>query len=375
MADSAAHQAAPASVPPGPELCVVIPALNEQDNVAPLVDRLRLVLAGTRWEAIFVDDDSTDATRDRVREVARTDGRIRLLHRIGRRGLSSACIEGIQASTAPFVAVMDADLQHDEALLPRMLARLRQGGCDLVVGSRYAAGGSVGAWSSRRAGMSDLATRLGRLVTGSTVADPMSGFFMLRREAFDAAVRRLSAVGFKILLDLLASSPRALAVEELPYRFRPRQAGESKLDAGVVLDYLLLLADKLVGRVLPVRFVLFACIGLLGLLAHVAVLGAALDTLPFSAAQTVATTAAMVANFALNNLITFRDRRLRGWRLWAGLLAFMLLCGLGAAANVGVASLMVGASHQSWWLAGIAGAAMSLVWNYAVSATLIWRRR
>ena len=370
MADTISDDTAP----PGPELSVVIPALNEQDNIAPLAARLRQVLTGADWEAIVVDDDSTDSTRDRVRELAQHDRRFRLLHRIGRRGLSSACIEGIQASTAPYVAVMDADLQHDEALLPQMLARLREGGCDLVVGSRYAAGGSVGEWSSRRAGMSDLATRLGRLVTGSPVADPMSGFFMLRREAFDAAVRRLSAVGFKILLDLLASSPRPLRVEELPYRFRPRQAGESKLDAGVVLDYLLLLADKIVGRVLPVRFVLFAGIGLLGLLAHVAVLGAAITALPFAPAQSLATATAIVGNFALNNLITFRDRRLRGWRLWAGLGAFMLLCGLGAAANVGVASLMVGTTHQSWWLAGIAGAAMSLVWNYAVSTTLIWRR-
>ena len=284
--------------------------LNERGNVAPLVERLRAVLAGVAWEAIFVDDDSADGTRDVVAAIGRQDARVRLLHRIGRRGLSSAFIEGAQASLAPFVAAMDGDLQHDEALLPRMLAALRDDGYEVAVGSRYIAGGGVGAWDRRRAGMSDLATRLSRLILRAPVSDPMSGFFMLRRTTLDAAVRGLSAMGFKILLDLLASLPAPPKLIELPYEFRNRVAGESKLDAGVLRDYLLLLIDKLVGHVVPVRFVLFAAVGVFGIAAHLVMLRVALPLVGFEQAQTFATAVAIVANYTLNNLFTFRDRRL-----------------------------------------------------------------
>jgi dolichol-phosphate mannosyltransferase len=360
---------------PAPELCVVIPVLNERGNVAPMVERLRVALAGIRWEAIFVDDDSTDGTREAVAAIGREDARIRLLHRIGRRGLASAFVEGAQASLAPYVAAIDGDLQHDETLLPRMLAALRDEGYELAIGSRYVAGGGVGAWDRRRAGMSSFATRLARIVLRAPVTDPMSGFFMLRRTTLDRAVRRLSAMGFKILLDLLASLPDQPRLIELPYQFRTRAAGESKLDAGVLRDYLMLIADKLVGHVVPVRFLLFAAVGALGLSAHLVMLRLGLaGGLSFSAAQSLATAVAIVGNFTLNNLFTFRDRRLRGRRFLLGLLSFSLICSVGAVANVNVAQFLFGKDHAAWWLAGAAGALMSLVWNYAVSSVLTWRK-
>ena len=301
---------------------------------------------------------------------------MRLLHRIGRRGLSTAFVEGAQASLAPFVAAMDGDMQHDEALLPGMLAVLRADEADLVVGSRYVAGGGVGEWDRTRAGMSDLATRLSRLVLKVEITDPMSGFFMVRRATFDRGVRRLSAMGFKILLDLVASLPEPPRVRELPYRFRVRVSGESKLDAGVLRDYLMLLADKLVGHVVPVRFIMFAMVGALGLVAHVLVLGLGLSLggLRFNEAQAVATGCAIVGNFTFNNLFTFRDRRLRGWDFLRGLLTFALVSSVGAVGNIGVASFVFGTAQSSWWVAGLVGAAMSLVWNYAASSIVTWRR-
>jgi dolichol-phosphate mannosyltransferase len=360
---------------PGPELTVVVPTLNEEGNIEMLVERLRSVLQGINWEVLFVDDDSSDGTRAVATQLARGDRRIRLMHRIGRRGLSSACIEGAQASSAPYVAVMDADLQHDETLLPDMLRALTSDGIDVVVGSRYVAGGTTAGWESGRARMSNMGTRLCQKLLKSDVADPMSGFFMLRREVFDLTVHRLSAVGFKILVDILASSERPLQVRELPYHFRARCAGESKLDTLVGLEYLMLLADKTFGRYVPVRFAMFATIGLLGLGVHLLVLRACLhfgDTFPI--AQSAATGVAMVANFTLNNWLTYRDRRLKGWGFLRGLLSFALVCAVGAVANVSLASLLFG-RQQSWWLAGIAGAAMSSVWNYAVSAVLTWKTR
>lgn len=367
-----------AVTPPGtaPELCVVVPVLNEAGNVAPLVERLRHVLAGVRWEAIFVDDGSTDGTRNAVAAIGADDARVRLIHRMGRRGLASAFVEGAMAGLAPFIAVMDGDLQHDEALLPAMLDVLRAGEADVVIGSRYVAGGGNEGLSTSRARMSEFATRLSQVATRVPVADPMSGFFMLPRPVFDRAAPRLSAIGFKILLDVLASLPTTPRVRELPFRFRPRGSGRSKLDTGVAFDFALLLLDKVFRGLVPVRFVVFACIGALGVLAHLLVLWAGLGAgLGFAAGQAVATAAAIAGNFLLNNAITFRDRRLRGWAALRGFAVFAAACGVGALANLNIASLMVDAGHETWWLAGIVGAAMSLVWNYAVGSTLTWRRR
>ena len=359
--------------PAAPELGVIIPVLNEADNVAPLVDRLNRALAGIRWEAIFVDDDSPDGTADVVRALARVQSNIRCVQRLGRRGLSSACIEGILSSAAPYVAVMDGDLQHDEALLPQMLAQMKTERLDVVVASRYTDAGSVGDWQRSRVVISDVAGRLSRLVVKADLTDPMSGFFMVERNAFAAAMRSLTGQGFKILLDLFASSPRPLAFAEVPLSFRQRLHGESKLDTLVAWEYLMLVLQKLVGPAVPVRFLLFSLIGGLGVGTHLLTLwfGTHLLAIAFPVAQAIATVVAMTGNFLLNNLFTYRDRRLRGSRLFTGLVSFYAVCGAGAAANVGVASYVAG-GHHSWWLAGLAGAAVSVVWNYAMSSIFTW---
>ena len=358
------------------ELAVVIPTLNERENVVALVDRLGTALVGVRWEAVFVDDDFPDGTADLVRELGQQQSNIRVVQRLGRRGLSSACIEGILASSAPFIAVMDADLQHDESLLPKMLATIKEQQLDIVVGTRYGADGSVGDWQKSRVVISDLASRLARLVVKAELTDPLSGFFLITRGAFAATMRNLSGQGFKILLDIFASAPRPLAFAELPFHFRRRVNGESKLDTLVAWEYLTLLLDKLAGPIIPVRFLLFAMIGGFGVLTHLATLWLAVYPfgIGFAVGQGIATMVAMTGNFLLNNLFTYRDRRLRGLALATGLLSFYAVCGLGAAANVGIASHLFDANH-SWWLAGLGGAAIGAVWNYAMSSVFVWRSR
>ena len=357
-------------------LSIIIPTLNERENIEPLLALVTAALPHTEWEAIFVDDDSLDGTPEHVRALARRNPRVRCLQRIGRRGLATACTEGVLASAAPYIAVMDADLQHDERLLPQMLEALDSGSADLVVGSRYVAGGGVGAWSSGRVRISGFATWLARFICKADIADPLSGFFMCRREVFEAALRRMSGQGFKVLLDLLASSPEPPRVTELPYSFRERQHGESKLDTMIAWEYGVLLADKLVGRFVPVRFALFGLIGGLGLVVHLATLWLALNSLgiEFAAAQAIATMVAMTSNFVLNNQFTYRDQRLHGLGLLRGLVIFYLICGVGAVANVGVASYAFTSSH-TWWLAGVAGAVVGSVWNFAMSSVFTWRRR
>jgi dolichol-phosphate mannosyltransferase len=369
-------QAEESPVMEGPELTLVIPTLNERDNIGPLVDLLDEVLDKVSWEVIFVDDDSPDGTAERVREISRRDRRVRCLQRIGRRGLTTACIEGALAASAPYIAVMDADMQHDEKLLPQMLAMLKSEPVDLVVGSRYVAGGGIGGLDAARANISAFATRLSRIICKAEIADPMSGFFMLRREVLEGALRRLSGQGFKILVDLLASSQRPLRFRELPYEFRERQRGESKLDTLVAWEYMMLIADKLIGHIVPVRFALFAFVGGIGLFIHMSVLWLALTVAgaAFNPAQAVAAVAAMTSNFFVNNLFTYRDRRLRGFALVRGLFAFYAICVLGAVANVGIAGYVF-SRNEVWWLAGLAGIVVGSVWNYAVSSVFTWKQK
>ena len=360
----------------GPELTVVIPTLNERDNIEPLVDLLDAALDEVSWEAIFVDDDSADGTAERIREISRRDRRVRCLQRVGRRGLTTACIEGALAASAPYIAVMDADMQHDEKLLPRMLAILKSEPIDLVVGSRYIAGGGIGRWHGGRAKLSVFATHLSRIVCKAEIADPMSGFFMLRREALEGALRRLSGQGFKILLDILASSPRPLRFKELPYVFRERQRGESKLDALATWEFVMLIADKLIGHIVPVRFALFAFVGGIGLVIHMSTLWFALTVAgaAFDPAQASAAVVAMTSNFFANNLFTYRDRRLRGFALVRGLLTFYAICAFGTIANVGIAGYIF-SRNEIWWLAGLAGVIVGSVWNYAVSSVFTWKEK
>jgi dolichol-phosphate mannosyltransferase len=367
----------------GPALSVIVPTFNESQNVQEVVSRLSDCLIGVSWEVIFVDDNSPDGTADIVRSLSMSDSRVRIVHRIGRRGLSTACVEGILASSAPYVAVMDADLQHDERILPDMLEAVRDEGFDVAVGSRYVEGGSMGDWAEDRQAMSRFATKLATLVTKANLKDPMSGFFLLRREVLHEAVGQLSGIGFKLLLDIFASVGRPLKFIEVPYSFRTRHAGESKLDSVVAWEYLMMLLDKTLGTYVPVRFVPFAVIGGLGVFVHMAVLWALFKVVydsadgSFAFSQAVAALVAMTFNFFLNNLLTYRDRRLRGWQMVRGWLSFTIACSLGAVANVGIATYLFQSDalgNIGWITSAVAGIIVGAVWNYAVTSVYTWNK-
>jgi dolichol-phosphate mannosyltransferase len=355
------------------ELSIVVPTFNESSNVEDLARRVDQALQGVAWELVFVDDDSPDQTAAAVRRLGQSDARIRVVQRIGRRGLSSACVEGVLATSAPYIAVMDADLQHDERILPAMLETLRTGNFDIAVGSRYVAGGDVGEWDEKRASISRLATRVSRAVVPPDLKDPMSGFFMIRRDAFMERVRNLSSLGFKILVDLFASGKAPLRFVEVPFHFRSRLSGDSKLDGHVAWDYGMLLLDKLVGRWMPVRFISFGLIGGAGVAVHMTVLTLLFKagTLSFAIGQATATLVAMVFNFFVNNMLTYRDRRLHGAAMFKGLVLFMAVCSVGALANVGIAEYLF--DHKQGWVpAAIGGILVGAVWNFSTSAFYTW---
>jgi len=359
-----------------PELAVIVPIYNEAGNIEALAERLRHSLQGLDWELIFVDDNSPDGSADKAQEIAQRDRRIRVLRRIGRRGLSSACIEGMLATVAPYLAVLDGDLQHDETLLPSMLQTLKREGFDIVVGSRYLEGGGLGTWNRRRRFMSRFASRLARTLIKANLSDPLSGFFMLNATLLHSCMHNLSGIGFKILLDIFTSSPRPLCFQEIPYVFRERRAGESKLDNAVLWEYLLMLVQKTTGSIVPVRFIGFSLIGGSGIIVHMVMLWALFRLMgaSFMISQSVAVLVAMTANFFLNNMLTYRDLRLYRWQLLRGWLFFILACSIGAITNVGIATYLF-QSKSYWVISAFAGILVGAIWNYAVTAVYTWHNK
>lgn len=358
-----------------PVLSLVIPTYNERANMAPMVEAVRAALGDLPWEMLVVDDDSPDHTFDEVVRIARTEPRVRCVRRVGRRGLASAVIEGALVANGDVVAVMDADFQHDETRLRVMYDTLVATGADLVVGTRYAEGGGVGDWNEKRQKMSGFATTASRMLVGNQTTDPMSGFFMVKRAVFAAAVYDLSQQGYKILLDIISSAPEPLKIAEVPYVFRNRREGESKISVMVLAEFAFLLIEKMSRGLIPPRFVLFSIVGGLGLLIHLSVLYLlGQGGTDFLAAQVGATGVAMIFNFVINNQFTYHDRRLTGTRMVTGAILFCVVCSIGALANVGVAEVAIQQTH-SWSLAGIAGALMGAVFNFGAASSIVWGQR
>ncbi|SMN01527.1 Dolichol-phosphate mannosyltransferase homolog [uncultured Candidatus Thioglobus sp.] len=357
------------------DLSIIVPTFNEKDNVQSLIELLyKAIDDSIKWEVIFVDDDSPDGTFGRVQALSQNWNNIRCLRRVGRRGLSSAAIEGMLSSSANFFMVMDGDLQHDETIIPEMFKTINNDKLDLVVASRFTGGGSTGELALNRVKISRFATVLSHKILKIQLTDPMSGFFMLSREFFEKNVEGLSAIGFKILLDLVASAKIPPKFSEIPYQMRKRIQGESKLEPIVVWEYLLLLLDKSIGRFIPLRFMMFVAVGLSGIFVQLGTVYLLLNltSVTFLIAQTVATIVAMTTNFSLNNMFTYRDKKLTGFGFIKGLFSFYLACSIGLLANVVLAQFLLD-SGVIWWLSSLVGAVVGSIWNYGMTKYITWR--
>jgi dolichol-phosphate mannosyltransferase len=364
------------------ELSVVVPTFNERANIAAMVASLDCVLQDISWEVIFVDDASPDRTADAVRALARTDRRVRLISRHNRRGLASAVVEGGLAASGDVIAVMDGDLQHDEAVLPELYRRIAAGEADIASASRFIENHArEGLGTDERLRISNTGISLANKFFGLELTDPLTGFFALKREKLEQAVPRLSGLGFKILLDLVTSIQPMPRVSEVGFRFRQRVAGESKLDRRVMYDFFLFFLEKWIGRFAPIpgTWLSIALVNTLGILAHLAILVPAVSVFqaPFVSAQLAATIAALFATFSINNMLSHRDSLLRGRRFWTGLAVFTLLCGVGIIANVGVAGLIrADFPDLIYVVPATIGALISVVWNFAANkAFWLWKRQ
>ncbi len=357
------------------ELSIIVPTFNEVDNILPLYAAIEKTLRGVKWEIVYVDDDSTDGTLEVLSELCQEKTNVRRLHRISRRGLSSACVEGFQATVSPYIAVIDGDMQHDETKLSAMLSLLKSGDYDLILGSRYTDEGGFGTWDTTRIKASQLATKMSKLITRQPISDPMSGFFMLTRKAFNLSVRHLSLQGYKLLLDIVTSYPGKMRIKDVAYEFRVRTHGDSKLDSMVMMEFVVMLIEKITRGVIPARFILFSAVGTTGVIVHFGVLYYLINIMAvsFTMGQTVATVIAMTSNFFINNWLTYYDKRLHGLKIWTGLLTFYAVCSLGSIANIGVASFVFEQDY-TWYVSGFVGALIGTVWNYAATSLLAWRR-
>lgn len=362
-------------------LSVVLPTYEERESLPIVLSSLQQVLRGSPHEIIVVDDDSRDHTWEVAHTLSLDDPSIRVIRRVGRRGLSSAVVEGFLAAKGDVLLVMDADGQHGPVLVT-LLHRTVQEGADVAVGSRYAQGSDTGVFRGTRFALSQVATRLALMTAGAQTSDPMSGFFAVRREVFLAVLPRLAPRGFKILFDILVHLPPQSRVVDIPFAFQKRIAGESKLTPFVALQFLEAVYEIALGWLVPLSFVKYCLVGSLGVIVHLSAYlvfssvlagASALTVRSFSTAQVLATEVAILVNFLLNNAWTFRTDRLRGWRLLLGFLQYNVACAFGALANASV-SVFLFLRGWSGIASALLGAVVSTVWNYTMSRATTWRR-
>ncbi len=372
-------------------LSVILPTYNESKNIPILIDKLDQALRGIDYEIIVVDDNSPDRTYEVVDQIARSNPRVRCIRRIHERGLSSAVVTGMSASESQFFAVMDADMQHDEAILPDLLRAVREEGFDLAVGSRATEDGSFGEWSRIRRFMSWSATMMAKILLPVSVKDPMSGYFLTSRAVFEKARDAINPVGFKILLEFLGRM-RGLKVKEVGYTFRTRIHGETKLSGSVIRNYLVALLDLRFGRYISPIFILYSVVGASGIVVFYVVqtlaarfMVASVETgfsPPFSLIPSGAIAAYFLSvsnNYFWNNFITFYDQLHTGIRMLGGVFLFFCVSLVGLLVQIAVSHLLqtLGLPREGSGaaLARALGIAVAVVTNYFLNSTFTWRAR
>ena len=361
-------------------LSIISPTYNEADNIIKFVNSIELTLRNYDYEIIFVDDNSSDKTHEIIKNLSSKKLNVRCLRRIGRRGLSSAVIEGCLSSSSDLLLIMDADLQHDEKKIPLMLELIEKKKLDLVIASRFLDHKKVLSLTKYRNSLSKLANFLANTISKAKLTDPMSGFFLIKRNVFDQIAPNLSGLGFKILLDIFSSSKNKLKYIEISFTFKKRIYGESKLDSLVLWEYLLLLWQSKFGNIISARFFSFCLIGGSGVFVHIVALYFFINfNFSFLYAQTLSTFVAMTSNFFLNNMLTYRDKRKKGLAAFKALFLFYLTCGIGASANIGISNLLyvsnISGVSGIWYFSGFIGAIVGSIWNFLMSSLVTWKTK
>lgn len=356
------------------DLTIIIPTLNERENVPILLEKLNVLLASIEYEVIIVDDNSKDKTWEVANNLKSIYKNLTVIRRINRNGLSSAVIEGFVIAESENILVMDADLQHDEDIIPQMLQEINNG-YNVVIGSRYIDGGSMGQWGKLRVWISQFATKIAKIVLRHDIKDTMSGFFMVKKDIVNNCLERLSGKGFKILLDILTNSHDIdINVKEVPYTFKTRQLGESKLSSSVIFQFLEFLYLKTIGRVIPFRFFIFSLVGCFGAILHFLFLTIFYKViqLEFNLALIIAIEVAIIFNYFFNNILTFKDKRIKGIQIILGLFSYNLITLFGGFINFCISNYLI-FNGLHWIFSSLIGATAGVLWNYILTKSIIWR--
>lgn len=352
-------------------VAIVIPTFNEASNVEQLVARIRSAMAGTQYEVLFVDD-STDQTPDVLGRIAAQDPRVRYIHREGQRGLASAVVAGFEQARGDVLVVMDADLQHPPEMIPTLLSGMAQTGADIVVPCRYMEGGSTAGFSSLRKAMSLVAKWLAQalLSCARRTRDPLSGFFVLKRSVIEGA--NLQPIGWKVLLEVLARGNYRLVLD-VPYAFRARNSGISKMTLRQQWDFLLHLTSLLLPGVGWRRIVRFGLVGAGGVVVNMGLLWFLVQKagLPPAPGALCSANLAMVHNFLWHDAVTWGDRRARP-QWWQRFWRFWVTSWVGIVLNVLTLQLLVALFGVHYLLANGVGIAAAATWDFIVNHTWTW---
>lgn len=341
------------------DLSVIVPTFNEGPNVAELVRRTTQALLGRDVEIIFVDD-STDDTPDIIRAVAAAAHvPVRLIHRddpVG--GLGGAVVDGIRAAAADYCVVMDGDLQHPPEVIAELLDRVEVGDADVVVASRYIAGGtSDGLANAVRTTVSRASTLLTKSMFPKKLhncSDPMTGFFLIDRRSLD--LEELHPRGFKILLEILAR--KQMRVAEVPFSFAPRFAGESKASFSEGMRFLTQLTMLRFGRMSA-----FALVGGIGAVANLAIMWALVAVhVEYILAAVIASVITIVANFLALEYLVFADMRAESGLMRHRFVKSFAFNGVEAIVRIPVIAILVERAHMP----SVIAAALTLVAAFVV---------
>tara|TARA_Y100001968_G_scaffold297194_1_gene305953 strand:- start:271 stop:1380 length:1110 start_codon:yes stop_codon:yes gene_type:complete len=358
-------------------ISIVLPSYNEYNNITLIIKKLLKFANLYDIEILVVDDDSNDGTTSLVRDLARDEARIRLIHRIGRAGLSSAIKEGVINAKGDIVAIMDSDGQHEPEDVLEAIRKLISNQLDIVIGSRFQKNSDLQGLSKARQDGSTLANNIARISLSrkySDLSDYMSGCIVIRRDSCLAFTQRVDVNGFKFLYELLAISNGCLNIQEIPIKFKSRSHGKSKLDISILWDFIISLLHTISGKILPRRAISFALVGLTGVFVQLISTEILIRMLgiDFEAALPYSVVLSASSNYLINNFLTFRSRRLKNMKLITGLLKFLVVASLPVIANVGLATSFYNFITPSTLLAQIAGIIVVFIWNYAASSRFVW---
>lgn len=361
-------------------ISLILPTLNEEENLKVLLPNLHYILKDYSYEIIVVDDNSTDQSRKVAENLFSDEINGFIHHRIKLLGLSSAIYDGFNLATGEVVVVMDADLQHDPKILPQMIQSIISNNSDICIASRNIENGGYGDLSRMRKFLSKSGIWIANFFLNMNLSDPMSGYFALSRDLFDEVKGRINPRGFKILLEIIYKSSN-IRIAHVPYHFKARRHGETKLTPAIGFEYLLALIDLKVGWIISYRFLQFCFVGFLGSCFNFMIFSLCM-TLKIPLLQSVfyAASFGMVWSFLANNFITFSESRYVQKKLLIGGAIYLIFSLPGLLVQISVTVFLFNLFSAvlnlniHYYFIYIAAVIFGAILNYFIHLKITWKR-